>query len=69
MNFDVERAQPISAAVEKAILHSSNVLIMGHKYSDSDSLGAAVGMLKFCKDLGKSAKSSFQSKQALRPFW
>ena len=65
MNFDVERAQPISAAVEKAILHSSNVLIMGHKYSDSDSLGAAVGMLKFCKDLGKSAKIVISVKTSL----
>ncbi len=65
MNFDVERAQPISAAVEKAILHSSNVLIMGHKYSDSDSLGAAVGMLKFCKDLDKSAKIVISVKTSL----
>lgn len=68
MNFDVERAQPISAAVEKAILHSSNVLIMGHKYSDSDSLGAAVGMLKFCKDLGKSAKIVISVKTSLATF-
>lgn len=65
MNFDVERAQPISAAIEKAILHSSNVLIMGHKYSDSDSLGAAVGMLKFCKDLDKSAKIVISVKTSL----
>ena len=79
MNFDVERAQPISAAVEKAKVDSrvvyerlagilsgaGNVLIMGHKYSDSDSLGAAVGMLKFCKDLGKSAKIVISVKTSL----
>ncbi len=40
------RARVISHALRDLIKESDKVLIMGHKYPDMDSLGAAIGVLK-----------------------
>ena len=41
---DKVRTRVISAALEEQIRDSENVIIMGHRFSDLDAVGAAVGM-------------------------
>lgn len=65
MTLDFERPQAVSLEIERAVEKATDVLIMGHKYSDSDSLGASVGMLKFCQDIGKEAKIVLSEKTSL----
>ncbi|MCL2857534.1 MAG: DHH family phosphoesterase [Oscillospiraceae bacterium] len=43
----------IAGALGELIESSSNVLVMGHRFADLDSLGAAVGMLKAVRGMGK----------------
>ncbi|NTU25596.1 cyclic-di-AMP phosphodiesterase GdpP [Bacillus tequilensis] len=40
------RARVISHALKEIVSESSNVMIMGHKFPDMDSIGAAIGILK-----------------------
>ncbi len=49
------RARVTALALKELILHASNVIIMGHKYADMDSIGAAVGVHAIAKSLGKEA--------------
>src|SRR5699024_9752799 len=43
------RARVISHAMKQLIRESDNVIIMGHKSPDMDSLGAAIGILNIAK--------------------
>ncbi len=43
------KARIIASSLKELIRDSSNVIIMGHRFSDMDCLGAAMGMLRFCK--------------------
>lgn len=43
------KARIISAALCDLIKASDSVIIMGHRFSDMDSVGAAVGVLRICK--------------------
>ncbi len=45
----------VATALSELIETSSNVVIMGHKFADLDSLGAAVGLLRASRQMGKSA--------------
>lgn len=45
----------ISQALRELIEESSNVIIMGHKDADADSLGASMGVYRFVKNYGKDA--------------
>ena len=45
----------IAEALSELIASSWNVLVMGHRFADLDSLGAAVGILKSVKEMGKPA--------------
>lgn len=49
------KSRIISNVIKEQVDASERVLIMGHKKSDMDSLGAAVGMLRFCKMCDKPA--------------
>ncbi len=49
------KARIIASSLSEVILASDNVVIMGHKMSDMDCLGAAVGVLRICKALGRPA--------------
>ncbi|MCB7154279.1 cyclic-di-AMP phosphodiesterase GdpP [Bacillus stercoris] len=40
------RARVISHALKEIVSESNNVIIMGHKFPDMDSIGAAIGILK-----------------------
>ena len=47
------KSRIIATALLELIESSSNVIIMGHKFADLDSLGAAVGLLKAVRKAGK----------------
>ena len=42
-------------ALSELIETSSNVILMGHKFADLDSLGACVGLLSAARQMGKKA--------------
>ena len=50
------RARMISQSLKELIQNVENVYIMGHKNTDIDCIGAAVGIYKVAKTLGKEAK-------------
>lgn len=50
------RARTISQALKDLIIKSENVYIMGHKNSDLDCVGGALGVYKIAKTYGKNAK-------------
>ncbi len=49
------KSRIVAAAIKGHVATAKQVLIMGHKNADMDSLGAAVGMLRFCKICKKPA--------------
>ncbi|MFD2117429.1 DHH family phosphoesterase [Paenibacillus yanchengensis] len=49
------RARVVAHALRDLIKESHNVVIMGHKMPDMDSVGAAVGVLKAAQTFGKEA--------------
>ena len=60
-NTAVERRTKVKSRVMASALgdligDASNVLIMGHKFADLDSIGAASALCCICRKLGKSAK-------------
>ncbi len=50
------RTRVTGKALKDIIENSSNVLLMGHKFSDLDSLGAAAGMAEIAERLGTAPK-------------
>jgi c-di-AMP phosphodiesterase-like protein len=49
------RARIISYALRQIIDQSSNVIIMGHRIGDMDSLGSSIGLYSIAKSRGKKA--------------
>jgi len=49
------KARHTAQTLKELLLKSSQVIIMGHEMADFDSLGAAVGIFKAARDLGKKA--------------
>ncbi len=49
------KARVVAHALRELVDHSAKVIIMGHRNSDMDSLGAALGLLKSVKSRGKDA--------------
>ncbi len=47
------RARIVASAISQIISGADNVLVMGHRNSDLDAVGAAVGVSEICKYLGK----------------
>ena len=47
------KARTIAQSLENLIKESSNVIIMGHKTSDMDSIGASLGIYRFAIELDK----------------
>lgn len=59
------RSRIIASAIRDLMAQSESVLIMGHRASDLDALGAAVGMLRFAKLCDKPAAIVVNEKQSL----
>lgn len=49
------KSRMIAHALKQLILSSSNIFIMGHKNPDMDAFGAAMGISRIVKELGKDA--------------
>lgn len=49
------KSRIVAAALADIIKQSDSVLVMGHKMSDLDSIGSAIGILRICKILDKPA--------------
>lgn len=50
------RARIIASAISQTVLRADNVVIMGHRNSDLDAIGAAVGVAEICLSLGKQCR-------------
>ncbi len=59
------RSRMIASAIKETIKTSDNVLIMGHRFSDLDSIGSAVGVAMICEALHKDAKIVVSTKTTL----
>lgn len=59
------RTRIVASAIQKLIENSSDVLVMGHRFSDLDSVGSGVGVVCAAKAVGKSAKIVVNRKQSL----
>ncbi len=59
------RTRMIASAIKETIKTSDNVLIMGHRFADLDSLGSSVGVAMICKALGKPVNIVMSSKTTL----
>ncbi len=59
------RTRVMGKTLKEIITVSSNVLIMGHRYSDLDSLGAAFGLANIVENLGIEAKIVVDREQTM----
>lgn len=50
------KARVVAYAMKQLVSESNEIIIMGHKYADADVFGAAVGLYRAVKYLGKSCK-------------
>ncbi len=50
------KSRVVSTALKELIRGSDNIYIMGHKYSDMDAVGAAIGVASIAKNYGKFPK-------------
>lgn len=59
------RTRIVASAIQKLMESSSNILIMGHRFSDLDSVGSAVGVLCAARAVNKEAKIVINRRQSL----
>ncbi len=59
------RSRMVASAIKETIKSSDNVLIMGHRFADLDSLGSSVGMAMICESINKDVKIVMSSKTTL----
>ena len=55
----------VATALMELIESSSNVILMGHKFADLDALGAAVGLMKSVRQMGKPAVTAISRSRNL----
>ena len=59
------RTRIVASAIQKLIENSSDVMIMGHRFSDLDSVGSATGVLCAARSLGKPSIIVINREQSL----
>lgn len=59
------RTRLVAKSISEIIKDSGNVIVMGHRFSDFDSFGAAVGVCSIAKHLGKDVKICVDVKTTL----
>lgn len=59
------RTRIVASAIQKLMESSSNILIMGHRFSDLDGVGSAVGVLCAARAVNKDAKIVINRRQSL----
>ncbi|MEG0692125.1 MAG: DHH family phosphoesterase, partial [Oscillospiraceae bacterium] len=55
----------VASAMVELIKSAGNVLVMGHKFADLDSLGSAIGIAKACECFGKSVNIVLDTRRNL----
>ena len=60
------KSRIIASALSDIIRQSDSVLIMGHKMSDLDAIGAAIGVLRFCMIMENPPRSWWTKNTPLR---
>lgn len=55
------KARVVAQALQELIKESKNVVIMGHKNMDADCLGAALGLYRLSKTIGKDTRIVFNN--------
>ncbi len=55
------KARVVAEAVKQLLYDNDEIIIMGHKHADSDSFGAAIGIFRAVKAMGKSCKIVMES--------
>lgn len=55
----------VASALAELIKSSDNVLVMGHRFADLDSLGSAIGLAKACRCLGRESYIVLDSRRNL----
>ena len=53
--YNKVRTRVMAAAISEVINDSDKVLVMGHRFSDLDSIGSCIGMVALAKGMGKPA--------------
>lgn len=59
------RSRVVASALHDLILNSDRVLLMGHRYSDLDCLGASVALAAACQSVGKPAQVVYDPQTTL----
>ena len=59
------RSRVVANALGELLQTAENVVVMGHKFSDLDSVGAAIGICRAATALGKPAKIAVNEKTTL----
>lgn len=59
------RTRLVAKSIAEIIRDSSNVIVMGHRFSDFDSFGSAVGIASVARHFGKNVKICIDRKSTL----
>ncbi len=59
------RTRMVASSIGELIKSSDNVLVMGHRFADLDSLGSAIGVVAIANALGKTANVVMSEKTTL----
>lgn len=59
------KARIVASALQELLASHDNVIVMGHRFADMDSLGAAVGMYRVARSMGKQASIAIDPRRHL----
>ncbi len=59
------RSRVVASAIKQLALSSENCLILGHKFSDYDAMGTAIGIYAMMKHFGKEVNIVYDSENSL----
>ena len=59
------KSRVVATALKELIMDCDNVIIMGHKYADIDSVGASAGIFRIATNFGKQAKIVINNRSAM----
>lgn len=59
------RSRVVASAIKQLILSSENCLVLGHKFSDYDAMGTAIGIYAIMKHFGKNVNIVYDSENSL----
>jgi c-di-AMP phosphodiesterase-like protein len=64
------KSRIVATALSELIESSEQIILMGHKFADLDAVGAAVGLYRIVRQMGKPAAIALHSERSLiGPLW